>query len=103
SCALVLVGFQLPGILRYYRAFERDDRKELAAWLQANIASDATIAQDGSIKLETAQKKKPGISVPQQVLDLRLNSDPVTMDTLRHEGVDYAIVSENDYGRFFLK
>lgn len=102
------LAFQLPSLLRYEAAFRHDDRKELRAWLDANLPASALLAQDyRSVKLPIPGKNRSvnhQEPLRQRVLDNdKLAADFGSIDALKNLGVTHVIVSQNDYGKYFLK
>ena len=103
--ALLLVLGQLPSWLRYERAFQRDDSRELQEWCRTVLPADAVIAKDSRIWLPDAAKPDgvPADAIPQKVWPAKFAADLGTLDELRAKGITHVAVSESDYGRFFLK
>jgi hypothetical protein len=88
----------------YYSAFVRDDRKELITWLNANLP-DAVLAQDDRALMPT--EKRPEFLPYQPKLTPRVIEKRFTptdsVESLRAAGVTHVILSESNYGRYFLK
>ena len=103
--AVVLVLGQVPSWLRYERAFQRDDSRELQAWCRAKLPPDAVIAKDSRIWLPDPNKPDgvPADAIPQKIVPEKFVADLGTLDELRAKGITHVAVSESDYGRFFLK
>ncbi len=103
--AAVLVLGQIPSWLRYERAFQRDDSRELQAWCRAELPADAVLAKDSRIWLPDPGKPDgvPADAIPQKVVPAKFVADLGTLDELRAQGITHVAVSESDYGRFFLK
>ena len=103
--ALVLVFGQLPSWLRYERAFQTDDSRDLQAWCREQLPVDAVIAKDSRIWLPDPKKEDgiPADVIPQKVIPSKFVADLGKLDELRAKGITHAAVSESDYGRFFLK
>ncbi len=103
--AAVFVLGQIPSWLRYERAFQNDDSRELQAWCRDSLASDAVIAKDSRIWLPDPNKPDgvPADAILQKVVPAKFVADLGTLDQLRAKGITHAVVSESDYGRFFLK
>ncbi len=111
AIAALLAG-QIPSFLRYERAFQHDDTAELIDWLNKEVPATAVLAKDSRIQLPDPLRKKHadrlGV-VPQRVVQrsatgktLRFAADLGTLDDLRQQGITHVLVSESDYGRFFL-
>ena len=101
--AVLLVLGQLPSWLRYERAFQTDDSRELQAWCRAQLAADAVIAKDSRIWLPDS-KKEEGVSmtaIPQKVIPAKFAADLGSLEEMRAKGITHVAVSESDYGRFF--
>ncbi len=109
---LVAAGLQFAGqprhdLLSYYRAFQTDDRADLAAWLNARAAKgkDDVIAQDRRTQLPSAEHAallayQPKLSARVLPQDLEKCGG---MDELRAQGVTLAALCQDDFGRFELK
>src|SRR5260221_3394883 len=91
--------------VEYWRAFRVDDNAELIAWIRTKLPATAIIAKDGRIALpetgRTKDARRFGV-VPQKVIAAGFAADVGTVDELRARGVTHVVVSESDYGRFFL-
>ena len=103
--AAVLVLGQIPSWLRYERAFQRDDSRELQEWCRTVLPADAVIAKDSRIWLPDPGKSDgvPANAIPQKVWPAKFAGDLGTLDEMRAKGITHVAVSESDYGRFFLK
>lgn len=103
--AIVLVLSQLPSWLRYERALQTDDSRDLQAWCRDQLPADAVIAKDSRIWLPDP-KKPDGVAadaIPQKVIASKFAADLGTNEQLLAQGITHVAVSESDYGRFFLK
>jgi hypothetical protein len=103
---LLLVGGQMPSLIRYAHAFAHDDTAELIEWLHEKVPPAAVIAKDNRIALPDPARKKDAARVgviAQKVIGARFVADLGTVEELQAKGVNYLAVSESDYGRFFLK
>ena len=95
-----------PGWLGYDRAFQRDDTADLIAWLNTAVPRDAIIAKDNRIALPDPKRKKDAARlgvIPQKIRAAKFAADLGTLDELQAQGVTHVIVSEMDYGKFFLR
>ncbi len=103
--AAILVLSQLPSWLRYERAFQNDDSRELQAWCREQLTPDAVIAKDSRIWLPDPKKPDgvPADAIPQKIMPAKFAADLGTLDEIRAKGITHVAVSESDYGRFFLK
>ena len=103
--ALALVLSQLPSWLRYERAFQQDDSRELQTWCREKLPADAVIAKDSRIWLPNPKKPDgvPAGAIPQKVVPSKFAADLGSLDEMRAKGITHVAVSESDYGRFFLK
>jgi hypothetical protein len=97
-----------PGWLRYDAAFQRDDLRELIAWMKTNLPADALIVADSRVGLPNPQRKKHAAraaEIPQRLIVKKLAAEVAektgTVDELRAKGVTHVAVSESSYGRFF--
>ena len=103
--AIVLVLSQLPSWLRYERALQTDDSRDLQAWCRDQLPADAVIAKDSRIWLPDP-KKPDGVAadaIPQKVIASKFAAGLGTNEQLLAQGITHVAVSESDYGRFFLK
>ncbi len=100
--AAVLIAAQLPSFTRYWLAFQNDDTAEVTAWLRAaqEVPAAAVIARDERVSLP--EPRDPA-ALPQKVLASRYAADIGSLDELRAKGVTHVVISESNYGRFFLK
>jgi hypothetical protein len=95
-----------PGLWRYDQAFQHDDVEELVAWIKEELPPEAVVVCDNRVGLPDSEKKKHptrGALLPQKVWGGRFAADFGSLAELRAEGVTHVIVSESDYGRFFLE
>lgn len=105
----ILVLCQIGGLPKhdlwsYYRAFQTDDRADLAAWLNINLPH-ATLAQDRSVKLPV-----PAIT---ELLPYQPRLSPTMVQpsvekiadlaAFRKASVTHVILSANDFGRYNLE
>lgn len=105
-CILLAVGSQLPSFHRYWNAFQTDDRAALRQWVETNLPTDAVLVIDPRCGLpspERADDLKRQPPLQQKVLRKKYASDFGSIEELRAQGVTHVIVSQSDYGRFFLK
>ena len=103
--AVALVIGQVPSWLRYERAFQTDDSRDLQAWCREHLPADALIAKDSRIWLPDPEKRD-GVAadaIPQKVIAKKFAADLGTLAEMRAQGITYVAVSESDYGRFFRK
>lgn len=110
--ALVLaqfVSFPSPldwrTLAEYWRAFRVDDNRDLIAWLRTELPPTAVLAKDNRIALPDPARRKDAArfgAIPQKVIGARFVPDIGTVEELRAKGVTHVVVSESDYGRFFL-
>lgn len=111
--ALILIALQItgwsrtrPGWWHYDLAFQHDDIEELVTWLRTSLPPEAVLATDNRVGLPDARKKKyrtRAAPLPQRILRDRFVADLGSLAELRGQGVTHVIVSESDYGRFFLE
>jgi hypothetical protein len=95
-----------PGLWQYDAAFQEDDLQSLLAWIRAELPAEAVIVKDNRVGLPEPRRKKESAylgPIPQKVLAKRYAADWGSLDQLRAQGVTHVIVSESDYGKFFLK
>ena len=105
GAGFALVLGQLPSLIRYERAFAVDDTQALIEWLRTELPPTAVLAKDSRIALPDPKRKKDASRlgvIPQKVIGARFAADVGTPEELRAKGVTHVIVSESDYGRFFL-
>lgn len=117
--ALALIAGQLPawtpsrpGWLAYDAAFQRDDTRDLIEWLRREVPADAVIAKDNRVPLPDPARKKHAARlgvIPQKIVTPRgfgVKSDFVAdigpLEDMLAKGITHVVVSESDYGKFFL-
>jgi hypothetical protein len=113
ACVVLLVCqlVSLPAPLNwktfaeYSNAFQSDDTQALIEWLRTELPPTAVLAKDGRIEIPETDKIKEWDRprrIPQKVLGARFAADLGTPEELLAKGVTHVVVSESDYGRFFL-
>ncbi len=104
---LAALAFEAPRFIDVFRAFQRDDRRELAEFIRTHLPASARIAQDNRVMLPDERNRKRGRIIndlPQTVTGGdRYAAELGNLDELRAKGVSHIAVSESNYGRFFLK
>jgi len=98
--AVAAIGFHLPGLIGTYRAFQRDDRRELAQWIQSNVPAGVAVAHD--VRVLLARAKEAGLGdfvLPNPILTPpdRYVADLGSVDDLLSRGITYVAVCEADY------
>ena len=100
-----LLRAQWPLLRTTMDDFRHDDRVELAAWVRANVPSEAIIVEDHRVNLAAPdpgdESGKP--QVPQRVLDNDYAADLGTLDEMKTWGTVYVAVSKRAYERYFSK
>ena len=130
AAVLVLaLSVEAPRFLDVYRAFQHDDRRDLAEWIREYVPANAVVVQDERVMLPDPRNRTRGrvvLDLPQtfvsgkryaaelgdrSMLRKALGKPKLptavanTSDdfaTLRAEGVTHVAVTESSYGRFFL-
>ena len=101
---LQVAGLPRHDLRSYYRAFQSDDRAELATWLNTHHPH-AVIAQDRRTLLPVAEA--PRFLPYQPALSARVIAQPLEkiadLDALRSAGVTLAALCQDDYGRYDVK
>lgn len=103
--ATAAIVSQFPSFHRYWQAFQHDDRAELRRWIEQNLPSEAVLVVDPRSGLPVTDKKadaKRQQPLAQKVLGQKYASDFGSLEELRAKGITHVVVSESDYGRFFL-
>ncbi len=104
AMALQIAGMPKHDLLSYYRAFQTDDRAELAAWLNAHHPT-ATLAQDRQTLLPTPEEKRWGSHPP--ALSAHVIHEPLDafpdLAALRAGGVTLVALCQADFGGYDLK
>jgi hypothetical protein len=95
-----------PGWLGYRLAFQRDDNADLIEFLRKEVPANAVLLKENRIALPDPERKKqverPDV-IPQKVIGRRYAADFAgNFDDLAAKGITHVIVSESDYGKFFL-
>ena len=108
AAALVFaLGLEVPKSWAVWRAFQHDDRRELAEFIRTNLPADAKIVQDERVMLPSPRNRKRG----RVILDLsqtvvagdRYAAEFGDLEKLRADGFTHVAVTESNYGRFFQK
>lgn len=104
---LIALACEAPRFHEVFRAFQYDDRRELAEFIQKNIPPDVSIAQDERVMLPDERNRKRGrvvLNLTQEVVSGKTYAANLgDLDQLRATGYTHVAVSESNYGRFFLK
>jgi hypothetical protein len=110
--AILLFAAQFPswsasraGWLGYDLAFQRDDNADLIDFLRTNVPADAVLLKENRIALPDPDRNKHSARagvIPQKVIGRRYAADFASFDQLAAKGITHVIVSESDYGKFFL-
>jgi len=91
----------------YLNAFAHDDRAMLLDAIRAQVPADATIAAEEQAELPNPDRPKRLVIQPllaQKVMRVQLAAElGDTPGALAAKGIDYIVISESDYGRFFRK
>jgi len=106
AALLIAAAWEAPRLLEVYRAFQHDDRRELAELIRTTLPAEVRIAQDSRVMLPDRRNRERGkviVDLPQQVVSgPRYASDLGDLDQLRAAGFTHVAVTESSYGRFFL-
>lgn len=105
-CTAVAIGSQMPSFYRYWNAFQIDDRADLRAWIETHLPANAVLVIDPRCGLPSPDRTddlKRQSPLPQKVLRKKYAADFGSLEELRTQGVTHVVVSQSDYGRFFLK
>jgi hypothetical protein len=94
-CGGLAIALQIPSLARYSSAFSHDDRREFIAWAATNLPAEAMLAQDARVNLQQSD-------LAQNLRTIK-RSDFGNIEKLKSENVTHLLVSESEYGRFFLK
>jgi hypothetical protein len=100
TVAALAIGWHLPRLVDTYHAFQRDDRRELVAYIRATIPPEAGIAQDVRVLLARAQGAGPSeFSLPNPLFAPpdRWVADLGSIAELRARGITHVAVCEADY------
>jgi hypothetical protein len=105
---LAAAAWELPRFLDVQRAFSRDDRRELIAFVAESLPPAAKIAQDIRVELPDPKNRKRHRALPNPlrqtvVSGKRYAAELGTLEELRRQGFTHVAVSESNYGRFFLE
>jgi hypothetical protein len=101
------IGLEIPRTLDVLRAFQHDDRRELADYIAANLPPTARIAQDERVMLPSERNRKRGrivLDLPQEIVSgpKSYAAELGDLETLRAAGFTHVAVTESNYGRYFL-
>ena len=102
TLALLAVAAQLPGLIRYYRAFQVDDLARLTEWLNRNLP-DATLAIDRRVMLPSPRRAEfAPYQTPIRATTVPKNVEKFdSIEEMRAQGITHVILSEQSYGRYF--
>jgi hypothetical protein len=102
----VAIGLEIPRTLDVLRAFQHDDRRELADYIAAHLPPTARIVQDERVMLPSERNRKRGRIVrdlPQEVVAGKSYAAELgDLEKLRADGFTHVAVTESNYGRYFL-
>jgi hypothetical protein len=93
------VAWHLPNLVRYYREFGVDDRRDLIAYIRENLPADAIVAHDRRVRLDYARHwGAVADQFPQETrATKRYAADLGTLKELRKDGIHYVVACEQDY------
>ena len=91
------------GTMGYWKSFRVDDRADLVAWMRLNIPLGATIGYDTRVGLPDPQIYGDVDPLGQRLIHKTFVADLGTEEEMRAKGIDYVVISESTYGRFFLE
>ncbi|MHA3771572.1 ArnT family glycosyltransferase [Verrucomicrobiota bacterium sgz303538] len=104
---VVALAVEAPKFLDVFRAFQHDDRRELADFIQAKLPADAQIAQDSRVMLPDKRNRKRNRVVADLSQTIvsgdRYASEVGNLDQLKAAGITYVAVTESNYGRFYVE
>ena len=103
---LAAFGLSAAHLIPYDFAFRVDGRQQLLAFIRQNVSPNATIAQDRRVGLPSRSDPRHADSpafLEQKIVGGQFTADVGSIDELRARGICYVAVSEDDYGRFFLR
>lgn len=104
---VVALASEAPRFWDVYRAFQRDDRRELAELIRDRVPAEAKIAQDSRVMLPDERNRNRGrvvLDLPQTIeSEGRYVSGFGDLDQISAAGFTYVAVSESNYGRFFVR
>jgi hypothetical protein len=102
----VAIAFEIPRTLDVLRAFQHDDRRELADYILAHLPPTARIVQDERVMLPSERNRKRGrvvLDLPQEVVAGKSYAAEFgDLEKLRADGFTHVAVTESNYGRYFL-
>jgi hypothetical protein len=100
------IALEIPRTLDVLRAFQHDDRRELADYILAQLPPTARIAQDERVMLPSERNRRRGrivLDLPQEVVaGKNYAADLGDLEKLRADGFTHVAVTESNYGRYFL-
>lgn len=91
-------------LVPYDSAFEIDYRQQLVTFIEENVPSTATIAQDKSVSLPDRTDSRYAdspVCLEQRIVG-RFFAAMLTASTTPFASIRYVVVAEAEYGRFFL-
>ncbi len=90
----VTTGIQAPHYYAYFDGFSHDTRTQMADYIRANVAPDATIVADKRTNLRE-------LDLPNPIEGKLFAADVATLAELRARGITIIAIAKGDYGRFF--
>ena len=93
-----------PGLLQYQEAFANDDTAETLAWLQAELPAGTLVGIGPRTGVPVPERKNNQDRmriVPASIRVTQLKPEKDSVESLRARGVQYVIISETNYGRYF--
>lgn len=111
TAAIVLgaaFALEIPRTRDVLRAFQHDDRRELAEYILAHVPSTARIAQDERVMLPGERNRRRGrmvLDLPQEIVSgpKSYAAELGDLEKLRADGFTHVAVTESNYGRYFLE
>jgi hypothetical protein len=110
TVAIVLAtaaAIEIPRTFDVLRAFQHDDRRELADYIAANLTPTDRIVQDERVMLPSERNRRRGRIVrdlPQEIVAGKSYAAEFgDLERLRADGFTHVAVTESNYGRYFLK
>jgi len=104
---LAAILLELPRTRDVLRAFQHDDRRELAEYIAAHLPPDARIVQDERVILPSERNRRRDrivFDLPQEVVaGKNYAAELGDLEKLRADGFTHVAVTESSYGRYFLE
>jgi hypothetical protein len=107
GCVALIVAMQLRVCLAFDKQFRNDSRQQLREWVAQNIPTDAMVVSDGYANMwgrGDPERFPDQAPLHRPTLVREYAADPgFSPQQLADRGVDYVVVADQSYDRFFVR